>query len=484
MAGVVCLAILETGERKKLVLPTGAHSELLAALAPFVPVNENTLLQIHDDDLDDFIDLEADAIIPTKAKIKVARKTVPHTDESMVAVQCTSPDTSFSSASDNAGPTNEVLGLSDGSSIVEVHVPLQKQFDYLDFKLPSFGPYEEVLQRKEPVGGPVRRAIINRLFQACFEIVWYPSKELYCTAVEQLIQKYPHLRDNVKKGSGMESWKVALKNKFKNNRKKAVNVSSEMQAVRAQSYRKTPREPVVEVANKKLCRLSNNNDLIIYGETLESRQKHNEWLQEHFATADPEDLRPRLLATAKERHECLRRVTLSEALLQYPFLATEHSLLMEFNILFKRTILDSIEQGCSRLCSIILDHAEQDEVVRFSAMAAEDGVLGVLDFIAGRCNESLDAILIETAAVPLTPCLQRASDGSLALHIDAQRLFVTSSLLAGLACLFASFWVFHVIYPKKAHRILTFIEHCFLDLSHTKPRVKALELVNFYKNFC
>ncbi|XP_070382498.1 uncharacterized protein [Dermacentor albipictus] len=379
----------------------------------------------------------------------------------MVAVHCTSPDTSFSSASDNAGPTNEVLGLSDGSSIVEVHVPLQKQFDYLDFKLPSFGPYEEVLQRKEPVGGPVRRAIINRLFQACFEIVWYPSKELYCTAVEQLIQKYPHLRDNVKKGSGMESWKVALKNKFKNNRKKAVNVSSEMQAVRAQSYRKTPREPVVEVANKKLCRLC-----------------------EHFATADPEDLRPRLLATAKERHECLRRVTLSEALLQYPFLATEHSLLMEFNILFKRTILDSIEQGCSRLCSIILDHAEQDEVVRFSAMAAEDGVLGVLDFIAGRCNESLDAILTETAAVPLTPCLQRASGGSLALHIDAQRLFVTSSLLAGLACLFASFWVFHVVYPKKAHRILTFIEHCFLDLSHTKPRVKALELVNFYKNFC
>lgn len=42
--------------------------------------------------------------------------------------------------------------FSDGSSIVEVHVPLQKQFDYLDFKLPSFGPYEEVLQRKEPVG--------------------------------------------------------------------------------------------------------------------------------------------------------------------------------------------------------------------------------------------------------------------------------------------------------------------------------------------
>ncbi|XP_075527029.1 uncharacterized protein LOC142559297 [Dermacentor variabilis] len=271
----------------------------------------------------------------------------------------------------------------------------------------------------------------------------------------------------------MESWKVALKNKFKNNRKKAVNKSTEMQAVRAQSYRKSPREPVVEVANKKLCRLSDNNDLIIYGETLESRQKHNEWLQENFATADPEDLRPRLLATAKERHECLRRITLSEALLQYPFLATEHSLLMEFNILFKRTILDSIEHGCSRLCSIILDHAEQDEVVRFSAMASEDGVLGVLNFIAGRCNESLDAILTETAAVPLTPCLQRASDGSLALHIDAQRLFVTSSLLAGLACLFASFWA--APSAAESNNTQTLLSQGCITVQKSRPETRLSE---------
>ncbi|KAH7980192.1 hypothetical protein HPB49_013711 [Dermacentor silvarum] len=207
MAGVLCLAILETGERKKLVLPTGAYAELLVALAPFVPINENTL----------------------------------------------------------------------------------------------------------------------------------------------------------------ELWKVAQNNKFQNNMKKAVNVSTEMQAVRVQSYYKSSREPVVEVANKKLCRLSDNNDLIFYGEILESRQKQNEWLLDNSLTADAEDLRPRLLATAKERHESLRQITLSEALLQYPFLVTEHL---------------------------------------------------------------------------------RASDGSLALHIDAQRLFLTSSLLAGLACLFASFWVFHVVYPK------------------------------------
>lgn len=37
---------------------------------------------------------------------------------------------------------------------------------------------------------------------------------------------------------------------------------------------------------------------------------------------------------------------------------------------------------------------------------------------------------------------------------------------------------------EKAHMVLTFIEHCFLDLSYTKLQVKALDLVNIYKNYC
>lgn len=58
-----------------------------------------------------------------------------------------------------------------------------------------------------------------------------------CTKVTKVVS-FMHLCSN----NLQESWKVALKNKFKNNRKKAVNVSTEMQAVRAWSYRKSPRE--------------------------------------------------------------------------------------------------------------------------------------------------------------------------------------------------------------------------------------------------
>ncbi|XP_075746334.1 uncharacterized protein LOC142803920 isoform X5 [Rhipicephalus microplus] len=271
MAAIVCVVRLETGEQKKVVLPTGSYDELVHALSTHTAVDEQTLLQVFDTEVDEYIDLEKDCTILSKFKIKVGRKVLPPTTDPNSS-ECIEAGPS-SRAHD---PSREHLNQSADSicttELVEIHVPLRKQYDSLEFRLPAFGPYEEVLQRGEPVEGPVRRAIINRIFQACFKIVWFPSKELYNTAVEQLIQKYPHLRDNIKKGTGMD-----------------------------------------------------NPELIVYGETAEGRRWHHEWLTENASTAGDDELRPCLLATAKERHERLERMTIQQALLEYPFLATEHS---------------------------------------------------------------------------------------------------------------------------------------------------------------
>ncbi|CAN8031112.1 unnamed protein product, partial [Ixodes persulcatus] len=81
-------------------------------------------------------------------------------------------------------------------------------------------------------------------------------------------------------------------------------------------------------------------------------------------------MRPRLLATAEERHQRLRTLTLSEALICYPFLGTETSLLMEFDVLFKAKGVESIENGCRVLCSLVLQSGEESEVVAFSEVAS------------------------------------------------------------------------------------------------------------------
>ncbi|KAM7289891.1 uncharacterized protein ISCGN_030019 [Ixodes scapularis] len=316
---------------------------------------------------------------------------------------------------------------SSGSDVQLEHaVPVEKRHDYLEFALRDCGIYEDVLKRKTPVGGAVRRAIVNQLFQACFKIVWYPSRQLYRVAAERLVSKYPHLSDKIGSGSGLD------------------------------------------------C-----GHLVVYGETAETLQKHNEWLHENVACEDEDQMRPRLLATAEERHQRLRTLTLSEALMFYPFLGTETSLLTEFDVLFKAKGVESIENGCRVLCSLVLQSGEESEVVEFSKVASEDGVLAILQFVASRCKEPLNAVLTENE-IPLTPCLVE-QDGAVSLWIDGQLFFPVSSLLSGVACLFAAYWVFHIEYAKKAHKMLTFIEHAFLGLCYTKPRVKALELINFYR---
>ncbi|KAH7962637.1 hypothetical protein HPB52_017283 [Rhipicephalus sanguineus] len=129
-----------------------------------------------------------------------------------------------------------------------------------------------------------------------------------------------------------------------------------MELMKALSTPKRPRVPVEDTATKKLCRLSDNSDLIIYGETAEACQRHHEWLMENASTAEDFELRPRLLATAKERHDRLQCMTLPQALLEYPFLAAEQSLLLEFDLLFKKKICDEISRGFQRMCDFILRH--------------------------------------------------------------------------------------------------------------------------------
>ncbi|KAL3179493.1 hypothetical protein MRX96_037883 [Rhipicephalus microplus] len=161
MAAVVCVVRLETGEQKKVVLPTGSYDELVHALSTHTTVDEQTLLQVFDTKAEEYIDLEKDCTILSKSKIKAGRKVLP--------------------------PTTD-----------------------------------------------------------------------------------------------------------------------------------------------------DNPELVVYNETAEGRRTHHEWLTENANTAGDEELRPRLLATAKERHERLEHMTIQQALLENPFLATEHSLQLEFDLLFKK----------------------------------------------------------------------------------------------------------------------------------------------------
>ncbi|KAL1443506.1 hypothetical protein MTO96_007418 [Rhipicephalus appendiculatus] len=69
MGDVFCLVMLESGSRRKLKLETGAYEELLAGLSGIDEFDSrNTLIQIFDADLEDFVDLLPGDVVPNKAK--------------------------------------------------------------------------------------------------------------------------------------------------------------------------------------------------------------------------------------------------------------------------------------------------------------------------------------------------------------------------------------------------------------------------------
>ncbi|XP_075739819.1 uncharacterized protein LOC142785265 [Rhipicephalus microplus] len=118
----------------------------------------------------------------------------------------------------------------------------------------------------------------------------------------------------------------------------------------------------------------------------------------------------------------------SEALVLFPFLASEASLLLEFEILYKKNVVDEFTQGCQKLCDLALRNGDDIEVAKFSEAAGDNPILAALEFAAARCNEALDVILLEKD-IPITPCLLREADGGLSLYIDRERILRASSLL-------------------------------------------------------
>ncbi|CAN7987350.1 unnamed protein product [Ixodes hexagonus] len=233
---------------------------------------------------------------------------------------------------------------------------------------------------------------------------------------------------------------------------------------------------------KKLCRLHNQEHLIVYGETEESLAKHQQWLATTSSTSvDPAHYRERLLATAKERHETLMTMTLTEAISMFPFLASETALLMEFEVSWKRDLKKLLEVGLNTACTIITRFGKEEELVSLSETFAGDGVLAGLQCIASRCSEKLQMVtemmyyisfpVLVQGSPSLPPCLVQTTD-EINLYVDGPRLLKVSSILTGVCCIFAAFWVFGIRYPKQSQNTLIFLERALFGLSETKPATK------------
>lgn len=335
--------------------------------------------------------------------------------------------------------------------------------DYLRFELPSLGIYEDCVAKKAVLTGRMRRYIVNCLFKACYNITMYPSSRLYRTAVESLIEKYPHLKDTTGE-TGREIWTESLRFKFKNIRRTLPGHMWGPEAAESQppgdkpsAKRRKSDDTCWPDDVKRVTRVAVKTDQL-----------------------SPDQLPNKAeLIAAQKRHESVRAMSVGMAVMAFPSWKHEPSLLAEFRTLWRRDIAECFEKGIKRMFLVLMNSGSVDEIAAFS-QADSDILMVVLNATAARCGELLDSLLTVNVPHP-TPCLVKRADGSLELFVAGYFLFTASSLLGAVCALFSTFWLFHIEYPKNARSVLTFLEHAFLDLRQTKPRVRCYELINLYR---
>ncbi|XP_049273578.1 uncharacterized protein LOC119400207 [Rhipicephalus sanguineus] len=229
MGDVFCLVILQNGNRRKLKLATGTYAEFLEKLTAVVDVDlENTLIQIFDTDLDDFVDLVSEDEIPNKAKLRVVSRSTSILCNAAVAanaqnVAATSPQNQIVTQIEDAPHAVLSYKQVSGSDKMQVddaaisHMSMHDSDDHLKFVLPpSFGIWcDTFLRSKQPLTEKVKMHIISVLFKACYRITAHPTPRLYNKVLDSLVAKYPHVMEGK---YNRRRWLIALRSWFKNER--------------------------------------------------------------------------------------------------------------------------------------------------------------------------------------------------------------------------------------------------------------------------
>ncbi|KAL1438524.1 hypothetical protein MTO96_048129 [Rhipicephalus appendiculatus] len=222
MGDVFCLVIFQNGNRRKLKLATGTYAEFLEKLSAIADVDfENTLIQMFDTDLDDFVDLVPEDEIPNKAKLRVVSRSA--------SVLC---NAALAIGGQNVAhhcPQNLLVSGSDEMQVDDVaisHTSMHDSDGYLKFELPSsFGVWcDNFLQSKRPVTAKVKTHIISVVFKACYRMNPVPTPRLYNQVLDSLAAKYPHVMEGK---YNRRRWLMALRSRFKSERENLTVTSAD-----------------------------------------------------------------------------------------------------------------------------------------------------------------------------------------------------------------------------------------------------------------
>lgn len=346
-----------------------------------------------------------------------------------------------------------------------------------------------VKDQEKELTNDLRTRIIHWLHADICRYELYPAKrDLYNEATRHLVFKYPFLGD--KPGCGTGSWKQALKNRTKNQRRRMLDVRevAEERAKRSkvELAKKTPRRLNAQ------CVLPSPAPYDI-GEDTASIQAHIEFLRKEMKKA-PETRNEAMISDGMERTHVQRRAwiienprTVEEVLNLYPALEVKEEVLHEFfrmtQVHAEKEVANFFDKKGERVRALAQEKLKQKTGA--AALAYSCGItspaMEVIKSLAALLKDS-PACLIEKEeehvqpAFPVMQVREGASSSPLTVVLEDCSFEVTD-IVAGIALILALYWVHDISYCPKASRSLAVIGN-FIGLTYKTKSILVLDLIS------
>ncbi|XP_040358502.1 sterile alpha motif domain-containing protein 3-like [Ixodes scapularis] len=367
------------------------------------------------------------------------------------------------------------------------------------FIFPKLGALHDTIISGKPLTSSSFRKIVELLFRAMVNITVFPSQHFYSKVTQLLTDKYPQLQDVI--GTGSDSWRVALRYKFKNERRR---LSDDVRVAenRAKFGSKRPNDggAATQLKRQKKIKL-NITASALAGEDEASLIAHEEWLIREGRKAAPDEkgIHERMTLTARKRLSDMAQMGIDAVRTRYPYLMDSQRFAKDFERLTKMNLANKVAKGIDKIVLLATKKAiDCQEHVLLTLQAAPHMDLGrlrtrhiltvaTLRILALNVKESTSLPLMfvqeDDENIPPTPCVlysgQDLEDADFFhLVVDRERLFSVPNAEEGLCMLLAAYWLFSIQYERKAFNMLVTLERLFLGMSHTTPRAVVIKFLN------
>ncbi|KAK8770131.1 hypothetical protein V5799_013405 [Amblyomma americanum] len=214
------------------------------------------------------------------------------------------------------------------------------------FELPRFGGLHDLITSGKPLTSSVQRKIVDLLFHAMLKYTVVPTRDFYARVTHLLLQKYPQLTDVV--GTGSDSWKVSLRYKFKNQRRRLSEDPLVAENKRKFGSQRKQAQGFTSTELKRHTRPKLDiKHTAILGEDDTTLAAHEEWLLAEAKKGDPDEsgIRERMTLTAKSRLQSIRTMKIEDVKKLYPYMMQPERFIEDFKRLIRSDVTDCISRG-------------------------------------------------------------------------------------------------------------------------------------------